>query len=145
MANCAAMYERGLPPSSYRPKPGHSYRMTLRTDGRPNNGDYQAMADGKGHREAQGGQNSQSNFASVLRDDQLVLQRHSAGRSSTARSSNSSNSSSRDDLLLMGSSALDTDTKKRSTLYGVTSFIIVTEFCERLAYYGFAGALFVAL
>lgn len=29
--------------------------------------------------------------------------------------------------------------KKRSTLLHVTGFIIVTEFCERLAYYGFAG------
>lgn len=28
---------------------------------------------------------------------------------------------------------------RRSTLYSVTGYIIVTEFCERLAYYGFAG------
>lgn len=30
---------------------------------------------------------------------------------------------------------------EKSTLKSVTSYIIVTEFCERLAYYGFAGSL----
>eukprot|EP01038_Epipyxis_sp_PR26KG_P011667 gene11667-15622_t len=31
--------------------------------------------------------------------------------------------------------------KRKSVLLGVAGFIIVTEFCERLAYYGFAGSL----
>jgi solute carrier family 15 (peptide/histidine transporter), member 3/4 len=33
------------------------------------------------------------------------------------------------------------DSNRKSTLKTVASFIIVTEFCERLAYYGFAGSL----
>lgn len=33
----------------------------------------------------------------------------------------------------------DHKSTRRSTLLHVTGFIIVTEFCERLAYYGFAG------
>lgn len=38
-------------------------------------------------------------------------------------------------------SSINSDIKnqRRSTLYSVTGYIIVTEFCERLAYYGFAG------
>ena len=34
---------------------------------------------------------------------------------------------------------------KKSTLRTVTSYIIVTEFCERLAYFGFAGSLVLFL
>ena len=35
--------------------------------------------------------------------------------------------------------SINTGRLRRSTLYSVTGYIIVTEFCERLAYYGFAG------
>lgn len=35
--------------------------------------------------------------------------------------------------------AAPTKGRRESTLYNVTSFIIVNEFCERLAYYGFAS------
>jgi dipeptide/tripeptide permease len=30
---------------------------------------------------------------------------------------------------------------RKSVLWNVAAFILVTEFCERLAYYGFAGSL----
>jgi hypothetical protein len=33
------------------------------------------------------------------------------------------------------------DANRPSTLRSIASYIIVTEFCERLAYYGFAGSL----
>jgi dipeptide/tripeptide permease len=33
------------------------------------------------------------------------------------------------------------DPERKSVLKTVASYIIVTEFCERLAYYGFAGSL----
>lgn len=33
----------------------------------------------------------------------------------------------------------DAKAKRASTLYSVTGYIIINEFCERLAYYGFAG------
>ena len=33
------------------------------------------------------------------------------------------------------------DTDRPSVLRGVASYIIVNEFCERLAFYGFAGSL----
>jgi hypothetical protein len=36
---------------------------------------------------------------------------------------------------------IDSKINRSSVLYGVTSYIIVTEFCERLAYYGLAGSL----
>lgn len=39
----------------------------------------------------------------------------------------------------LSSSSDKCQVKRRSTLLHVTGFIIVTEFCERLAYYGFAG------
>lgn len=38
-----------------------------------------------------------------------------------------------------GDNSINNGGLRRSTLYSVTSYIIVTEFCERLAYYGFAG------
>ncbi len=30
---------------------------------------------------------------------------------------------------------------RKSILFGVAGYILITEFCERLAYYGFAGSL----
>jgi hypothetical protein len=35
----------------------------------------------------------------------------------------------------------DADRERPSVLSTIASYIIVTEFCERLAYYGFAGSL----
>ena len=35
----------------------------------------------------------------------------------------------------------DGQTKKKSTLLTVAPYILITEFCERLAYYGFSGSL----
>ena len=42
-----------------------------------------------------------------------------------------------------GSATMDQvqSVKHKSVLFTVASYIIVTEFCERLAYYGFAGSL----
>lgn len=43
----------------------------------------------------------------------------------------------------MGQSFPDQEkSSMRSTLFGVAGYIIIMEFCERLAYYGFAGLFF---
>lgn len=89
--------------------------------------DYQAIQDGSGHGDGSNGHMSQS-IAGGSSDifDRGIFQ---AGQQ---RHNNSSSASA----------ALDDGRKRRqSTLYGVTGYIIVTEFCERLAYYGFAGEL----
>ena len=44
-------------------------------------------------------------------------------------------------LLHSGAGGIDDDEDRPSTLTTITPYILVTEFCERLAYYGFAGSL----
>lgn len=87
-------------------------------------GDYQAMPDENDgshvvhptaqHRASSAGVPDRSSDAASA-ELMLGLQRHSAAHT-------------------------DLEKHKGSTLYGVTGYIIITEFCERLAYYGFAGS-----
>lgn len=59
-------------------------------------------------------------------------------RSSLERRSRSSRNSVLEDAYPPDPEDAD---KRKSVLQGVAGYIIVTEFCERLAYYGFAGSL----
>eukprot|EP00904_Undaria_pinnatifida_P005647 jgi/Undpi1/2211/HiC_scaffold_12.g05597.m1 len=94
---------------------------------RPNERDYyQAMPEGSEHGNAPGDQQSPSNFCGILdvqsgANSIAGLQQHQRHYSDV--------------------SSINSDSKhgRRSTLYSVTGYIIVTEFCERLAYYGFTG------
>lgn len=93
---------------------------------RTGDGDYQAMVDGNGHEEALGGHELQSNARGIsgsLEENAGEHERHPTEDEACQY-------------------AADDGHKERpSTLYGVTGYIIIMEFCERLAYYGFAGEL----
>lgn len=75
-------------------------------------------------------------FSLVSHDDLIFV-----GESTSSRSSRCCHKVC--DLTLMISNRFDSILLllRKSVLRGVAGFIIITEFCERLAYYGFAGSL----
>ena len=85
---------------------------------------YQAIPDRSDHEDGPGGHLS---YVCGISDAQTGAN-SMAGQQQQRRHSDCSSSNS-----------INSKRLRRSTLYSVTGYIIVTEFCERLAYYGFAG------
>ncbi|CAN0428283.1 unnamed protein product, partial [Ectocarpus sp. 13 AM-2016] len=87
---------------------------------RPDDTDYQAMLDGEA-----GVVEPHPQQASIIR------------RNDAAAAAAASCDGGPADLAADGAGA---DKGRKSKLYSVAGYIIVTEFCERLAYYGFSGS-----
>lgn len=98
-------------------------RMAL---ARPVDTDYQAMPDDSEHGETPTGE-GRARMVSLSRRQHSPQERHHHGEGSTQQE---------EQLLRQGNNA---GKGRKSKLRTVAGYIIVTEFCERLAYYGLSG------